>query len=204
MMKRFLILTMVLAVCMAAMVCTAGATGTSLMYVKTGDGGPVNVRSGPSRSSTAVGQVAYGESVLVDWSYAGNDGWSKVVWGSYGDAYVMSRFLVSEKPAPFTPTPQPQPQPQPAETDTRAYSTVSQLNTLVENAKTVDPYYITVRSTRASGWVYLRWFPSRSSKELATYGDGKTLRVIAELKDWVQVEDPDNGKTGFLYKSYIR
>ena len=24
-----------------------------------------------------------------------------------------------------------------------------------------------------------------------------------ELKDWYQVEDPDTGKTGFLYKSYV-
>lgn len=96
MIKRILILTMALAICLT--VCSvASATGTSLAYVKTGDGGPVNVRSQPSRSSEAIGRVAYGDSVIVDWSYAGNDGWSRVVWGSYGDAYIQSRFLVSEK-----------------------------------------------------------------------------------------------------------
>jgi len=202
MIKRFLILTMALAICLT--VCSvAGATGTSIAYVKTGDGGPVNVRSYPSRSADAIGKVAYGDSVLVDWSYAGNDGWSRVVWGSYGDAYIQSRFLVGEKPAPFNPQPQPQPQPADEETDIRAYSSVKKLNTIVQNARFVTPYDITVTPTRASGWVYLRWFPSRNAKEVATYGDGKTLRVIAELKDWYQVEDPDNGNTGFIYKSYV-
>lgn len=202
MIKRILILTMALAICLT--VCSvASATGTSLAYVKTGDGGPVNVRSQPTRSSEAIGRVAYGDSVIVDWSYAGNDGWSRVVWGSYGDAYIQSRFLVSEKPAPFNPQPQPQPQPAEEETDIRAYSSVKMLNTIVQNARFVEPYNITVTPTRASGWVYLRWFPSRNAKELATYGDGKTLRVISELKDWYQVEDPDTGKTGFLYKSYV-
>ena len=147
--------------------------------------------------------AVYGESVLVDWSYAGNDGWTRVVWGSYGDGYIMSRFLVGEKPAPYNPQPQPQPQPAEEETDIRAYSSVKMLNTIVQNARFVEPYNITVTPTRASGWVYLRWFPSRNAKELATYGDGKTLRVISELKDWYQVEDPDTGKTGFLYKSYV-
>ena len=202
MIKRILILTMALAICLT--VCSvASATGTSIAYVKTGDGGPVNVRSYPSREAEAIGKVAYGESVLVDWSYAGNDGWTRVVWGSYGDGYIMSRFLVGEKPAPYNPQPQPQPQPAEEETDIRAYSSVKMLNTIVQNARFVEPYNITVTPTRASGWVYLRWFPSRDAKELATYGDGKTLRVISELKDWYQVEDPDTGKTGFLYKSYV-
>ena len=207
MIKKALILALALMLCLTAFAVTAGAEG-EIMYVKTGDGGPVNVRSGPGKNYDAIGKLNYGDSVFVDWSYAGNDGWSRVVWGSYGDAYIMSRFLVSYEPDPYNPQPAPQPQPSPSgedtETDIRAYKSVKKLNTIVQNAKFVEPYEITVTPTRASGWIYVRWFPSRDSKEIGTYADGKVLRVIAELKDWYQVEDPDNGRTGFIYKSYLK
>ena len=200
MMKRILVLAMVLAVCLTAVVWTAGADAVE-MYVKTGDGRTLNVRSGPGLEYDMIGSLNYGDRVLVDTGFVGNTGWTAVVWGSYGTAFVMSRFLVSEKPAPYSPTPG---VPTDTDTDIRAYSTVNKMNTIVDNARFVEPYMITVTPTRASGWVYLRWFPSRNAKEMATYGDGKQLRVIAELKDWFQVEDPDTGKTGFLYKSYVR
>jgi len=199
-MKRILILTVMLALVLAAVAVPASAGGTTL-YVKTGDGGPVNVRNAPNRGAYSMGQVKYGDSVTIDPGFVGSD-WTAVV---YGDSigYVMSRFLVSEKPAPFTPSPDPSPK-KDSDTDVKAYSSVDKLNTIVAGARFVEPYEITVRPVRASGWVYLRWFPTRNAKEVATYGDGKILRVIAELKDWFQVEDPDSGRTGFLYTSYIR
>ena len=176
------------------------AAGTSTMYVKTDNGKSLYVRSSPWRGDNVIGSLKYGEAVGVDWSYAGNDGWTKVIWGSYGDGYVMSRYLVSEKPGPYVPSG--------GGSDKKAASTaesttVEQMNALVKGAKFVTPYEITVRPTRASGWVYLRWFPSRRSKEVTTLGKGAKLSVLAELKDWYQVEDPESGKIGFLYKSYI-
>ena len=36
--------------------------------------------------------------MLTDWSYAGNDGWTRVVWGSLGDGYIMSQFLSGSDP----------------------------------------------------------------------------------------------------------
>ena len=87
---------------------------------------------------------------------------------------------------------------------TKDASTVTQLNALVASAKKVEPYTVTVRPTRASGWVYMRWFPSRSANELATFGANYQLTVIAELKDWYQVSDPATGKVGFIYKSYVQ
>ena len=178
------------------------AAGTSTMYVKTDNGRALYVRSSPWRSDdNIIGSIKYGEAIGVDWSYAGNDGWTRVIWGSYGDAYVMSRYLVSEKPAPYKPSgggsgSKP--------SSTAESTTVDQMNTLVVGARSVTPYEITVRPTRASGWIYVRWFPSRRSKEVATYGRGSKLMVIAELKDWFQVEDPESGKIGFLYKSYVQ
>ena len=85
---------------------TAASANTSVMYVKTANGKSVNVRSAPSKNAEIIGTAAYGHSVLTDWSYAGNDGWTRVVWGSLGDGYIMSQFLVSTKPGP-KPTPDP-------------------------------------------------------------------------------------------------
>ena len=61
-----------------------------------------------------------------------------------------------------------------------------------------------MRPTRASGWVYMRWFPSKSAETLASLPANYELTVIAELKDWYQVSDPESGKVGFVYKSYVQ
>lgn len=72
-----LILTLVAASVAAALADTP--RGTSIMYVKTANGKPVNVRSGPGKNYDVIGSAPYGHSVLTDWSYAGNDGWTRVV-----------------------------------------------------------------------------------------------------------------------------
>ena len=118
----------------------------------------------------------------------------------------MSRYLVKNKPAPYDPSARPA---EPAAKsgrnfDSKAATTVEQINTLLAAAKTVEPYSVTVRPVRASGWVYMRWLPSKNAKLLATYGANQELTVIAELKDWYQVQDPSNGSVGFIYKSYIQ
>ena len=105
-MKKILALMLLVSLLAASVISTAAASawGTSVMYVKTENGRPVVVRSAPYKGDNVIGSVAYGDSVLVDWSYAGNDGWFKVVWGSKGDGYIMARFLVDYYPGK-APTP---------------------------------------------------------------------------------------------------
>lgn len=81
---------------------------------------------------------------------------------------------------------------------------MTQLNSLIASAKFVTPYTVTVRPARASGWVYMRWFPSKSAEAMATFPANYELDVIAELKDWYQVSDPESGKVGFVYQSYVQ
>ena len=81
---------------------------------------------------------------------------------------------------------------------------ISARTALIASAKYVEPYTVTVRPIRASGWAYMRWFPSRSAEAMATFGANYELTVIAELKDWYQVSDPATGKVGFIYKSYVQ
>ena len=185
--------TMLLVLLVSAAV--AESQGT-VMYVKTGDGLSLRVRSSMSTKNTSnvIGSLKYGEKVVI---YGRRDGWAMIDYGNR-TAYVMYRFLVKYKPEPFDPSKK--------ETsgDTRSYTTAAQLNTLLATAKAVTPYTVVVRPTRASGWVYLRWFPSRASREVATYNGYRELTVIAELKDWYQVSDPATGAVGFVYKSYIQ
>ena len=81
---------------------------------------------------------------------------------------------------------------------------VAQLNSLAASAKFVTPYTVTVHPTTAKGSVYVRWFPTKNAETLLTLADGYELTVISELTDWYQVSDPETGKVGFVYESYVK
>ena len=172
------------------------------MYVYTKNGKVLKVRSSMSTKddSNVIGTLPYGTKVVT---YGGNyNGWTLIDYGDgWTDAYVMYRFLSKTKPAPFNPSDNPK---QETGDPIKQASTVLQMNALIASAKYVEPYTVTVRPIRASGWAYMRWFPSRSAEAMATFGANYELTVIAELKDWYQVSDPATGKVGFIYKSYVQ
>ena len=198
------VISLVLAVMLLALTASAALAedqGT-VMYVYTKNGKVLKVRSSMSTKddSNVIGTLPYGTKVVT---YGGNyNGWTLIDYGDgWTDAYVMYRFLSKTKPDPFDPSIDPK---QDTKDPVREASTVAQLNDLIASAKVVDPYTVTVRPVRASGWAYMRWFPSRSAKEMATFSANYDLTVIAELKDWYQVSDPATGKVGFIYKSYVQ
>ena len=196
-----LVLSMMLLVLLAS-AALSESQGTD-MYVYTKNGKVLKVRSSMSTKddSNVIGTLAYGQKVVT---YGGNfNGWTLIDYGDgWGDAYVMYRFLSKTKPEPYNPSANPTQEP--TGDPIKAASTVIQMNDLVASARYVTPYTVVVRPTRASGWVYMRWFPSRSAKEVATFNGYHELTVIAELKDWYQVSDPDSGRIGFVYKSYVQ
>ncbi len=177
--------------------------GGRRMYVYSQDGEPVRVRSSMSTAdnSNVRGWLPYGTEVMAYGS--GTNGWYLIDYDDMGDSYMMARFLVGERPAPYNPD-KPVPTPGTNDFSTKDAATVAQMNTLVKSAKFVTPYSITVRPTRASGWVYLRWFPSKNAAEVATFNGYYELTVLAELKDWYQVSDPATGRIGYIYKSYVQ
>ncbi len=68
----------------------------------------------------------------------------------------------------------------------------------------MDPYIITLRATaRSNGVANVRWAPSKKSKLLAAYPSGTQMRVIAELKNWYQVEDLVTGAVGYVNTAYV-
>ena len=191
-----LILT-VMILATAASAALAESQGTE-MYVYTENGKGLTVRSTMNTTdNNFVDSLPYGSKVFAYGSP--KPGWTYIEFGGKS-GYVMSRFLVKSKPAPHDAGPATNS----GSFDTKAAVSVEQINTLVASAKAVTPYSVTVRPTRSSGWVYMRWLPSRNAAQMAVFGANHQLTVIAELKDWYQVQDPETGKVGFIYKSYIQ
>ena len=188
MLKKLMVLLTVVALMAASLASVASAaSGTSIMYVKTDNGKSVTVRSAPSRSSEAIGYVKYGGEVLTDWSYAGNDGWTRIVWGSRGDGYIMSRFLVSEKPDPSS---------NPSKEKEKLEKELASERDLTE------PFYIAIRTTRSSGWINFRSGPSKTTSRISSFGDGKELIAVGETTNWYRAQDPDTNKVGYIHKTY--
>ena len=188
------IISLVLAVMMMALLASAAlaeSQGTTY-YVYTQNGKGLNVRSSMSTKddSNVIGSLAYGTKVII---YGVREGWAMIDYANT-TGYVMYRFLSKTKPSTDK-------KPTDAAKDA---STVAQMNALIASAVFLDPYMVTVRPVRASGWVYMRWFPSQSAGTMATFSANYELMVIAELKDWYQVSDPATGKVGFIYKSYVQ
>ena len=197
-MKKLISMMVALILILTAMTFVTSASATcSEMYVVSKNGKGVNVRAAPSKQAAVLRQVAYGETVLVDWSYAGNDGWTKVVWGGRGDGYIMSRFLVDYDPGK-APTPsKEEKEKQEAEAEKK------KLDKELKSERAVSEYfYIAARPTRASGWVNFRSGPSKTTSRISSFGDGKELLVMGETTNWYRVQDPDTQKVGYVHKSY--
>ncbi|MER1992506.1 MAG: SH3 domain-containing protein [Eubacteriales bacterium] len=199
-MKKILAALLVLALIAASVVTALADTpwGTSIMYVKTANGKPVNVRSGPGKEYQAIGSAAYGHQVLADWSYAGNDGWTKVVWGSMGDGYIMSRFLVDYDPGKA---------PEPSKEDKEKQEAEAEQKKLEKELKSEKPveeyFYVAARPARASGWVNFRTGPSKATSRISSFADGKELLVMGETTNWYRIQDPETQKVGYIHKNYV-
>ena len=195
MMKKLMILMMIATLLAVSVISVASASGTSVMYVRTANGKPVNVRSAPSKDAPIIGSLKYGEHIVADWSYAGNDGWTRVIYGGtgMGSAYIMSRFLVDQDPGPA-------PTPSPADEEKEAEKKLEkELNSeqMIE-----EPFYIAARPARVSGWVNFRSGPSKITSRIASYTDGKELIAIGETTNWYKAKDPETGYVGYIFKQY--
>ena len=216
--KKALIWFLVLAMMMPFMVSVARAeemTGYSEMYVKTDNGKELTVRAEPNKKAKAVGKVQYRQIVYWDWSYAGNDGWSRIAFGANNYGYVQSRYLVSEDPGPYkkatkapaTPKPTkapatPKPTTDPKKQAEELKKQQAELDKELKSEKEVGPFYIQVRTKRATGWVNFRVGPSTITSKITSFASGKELIVLGETKSWYRAKDPETNKVGYIYKSY--
>ncbi len=203
------IFTLILAAVLAALtLCTAAFaedqeidTTAGYYYVYTENGKGLNVRKTPG--GDVVGSLKYGSKIYCYYLDVGS-GWALIDfaydqqpygYGTYA-CYVSTRYLRKSKPPARTS------ESQPAAARTTTTTRLSDINTEFKSAQKVTPYTVTVRPSRASGWVNMRWAPSTEAEIQATYKQNDKLLVISELKNWYQVEDPNTGRVGFIMKSF--
>jgi len=203
--KRFLSLALIaMLLAMVFPVSLAGAEWT--MYVYTDNGKSLNVRRDPATGNNIIGSLKYGEAISVRMTMA--NGWTAINWAS-GDgyvAYVQSRFLVNYKPAPKSSSSSSSSQNTSGNSSASTSNLTKAFNDMNAEFKTgvrVSPYTVIARPARASGWVNLRWAPNTEAERIATCPQGKELTVLAELKNWYQVQDPATGMIGFISRQYV-
>ncbi len=199
---------------LASTVPVAMADSGSFMYVKTSNGKALTVRAEPSKKAKSVGKVQYRQQVWWDWSYAGNDGWSRIAFGANNYGYVQSKYLVSEDPGPYkkatkAPTKKPTKAPatpkstvDPKKQAAELKKQQAELDKELKSEKEVDSFYIQVRTKRATGWVNFRVGPSTITSKITSFASGKELIVLGETKSWYRAKDPETNKVGYIHKSY--
>lgn len=172
-------------------------------YVYTENGKNLYVRSTPG--GEIVGSLKYGTKIYCYYRDGGN-GWALIDYyynnpgygyGTYA-AYISSRYLRKNKPPARNSGSSSSSSASSASADVTA-----EINAEFKSAKKVTPFIVTVRPTRASGWVNLRWAPSKSAELMATYKQNEKLLVIKETNNWYQVEDQDTGNVGFISKQFV-
>ena len=169
-------------------------------YVYTENGKGLNVRDTPG--GDVVGSLKYGTKIYCYYRDGGN-GWALIDftydkpgygYGTYA-AFISSRYLRKSKP-PAIPS-------SGSSSSSGSADFAAEVNAEFRSAKKVTPFSVTVRPTRASGWVNMRWAPSKSAEVMATYKQNATLLVIKETNNWYQVEDQDTGDVGFISKQFV-
>ena len=206
-MKKILSLLLMITLLATAIIPFASAQDDSTpaeagyYYVYTENGLELAIRDEPSFHGKRVGWLKYGARIYVD-AFT-NENWALITYhydkpgygpGDYA-AWVNRRFIQKTKPAS-------KPSSGSSGSSTSG-DALTEINTQFKSAKMVDEYTITVRPTRVTSWVNLRWAPTKKSELMATYRANDKLIVICEMTDWLQVRDPDTGNVGFLNKVFV-
>lgn len=159
-------------------------------FVYTENGKSLNVRSSPG--GKVIDQVAYGTKVVV-FEFEDSDSWALIHYGSPDrDGWVMTRYLVLNKPGSKKPS-----------TPQVVDDTLAMVNAQFQKMKSVTPYQVKARPSRAGGFVNMRWAPSTDVHVIQRCYNGYELSVIAQNSAWAQVEDRATGRVGFMSRKYL-
>lgn len=184
-MKRSLIALLVLILLLTA-VCSAAPAEGKIMYVKTANGGMLNMRTSPESGNNIITRIPYAGTVTVISEYDKN--WSVIEYtGIANPGYVQTQFLTDKKPDSYT-----------GETlqNGQVYKTFTGM--------TMDRWYAAkVQTFKGSKEVSLRWSPTSNGTVMRKIPVDQTVTVIAEGKDWYQVLDESTGMVGFMPSKYL-
>ena len=193
----------VIALVLILTVCASAFAETK--WIKTGNGKPANGRREPSKDSELIGYAFYGEQVQTDGQPV--NGYTYLLDGYW----VLSSFLVNYDPGEFVPSTKPNTNSDSSgksgKTDSSGSNNAGLQSAIVTEfkaARFVTPYAVTTYHKRSSGLINMRWAPSKKSALIHAYSSGEPLMVLAELKDWYQVQDPDTGWVGFVRSDFLQ
>lgn len=188
--KRLIALVSVVMLITALLPLTGATALIGPQYVSTANGKGLYLRTAPSTSADIILTIPFG-AMVDSYEYYDNS-WGYVSYnGNYG--YAMSRYFSSEKPS-YRPSPNP----------TRAPSggggsaTGNMFNGFVKTS-----YYASVKPSTPSGFVNLRWAPSKNQAIEGTYYAGYSLKVLATNGTWSQVLDESTGTCGFMMSGFL-
>ena len=187
--KRLLSIVAILLLLAGLLPVSAGVAELGLIgpqYVNTANGKGLYMRTGPSKNYDIITSIPFGAQVD---SYEYYDGtWGYVTYRGYS-GYCMARYFSSYKPDKPVPTP------------THSGGGTSTGNLYNGFAKT--SYYASVRPSTPSGYVNMRWAPSKNQAIEGTYYSGQTLLVLAQNGEWAQVYDESTKTSGFMMLAFL-
>ena len=69
-------------------------------------------------------------------------------------------------------------------------------------AKAVEPYTIALKPARVTGWVNMRWAPSKQAPVMSNFPAKTQMTVLKETPNWLQVEYAATGDVGYINRAY--
>lgn len=194
MLKRILSLMlaalMVLAVCLTA-ASAEEAEESSVYYVYTENGKPLNVRNAPN--GEVIGTLNYGEQVNVR-SFMNNN-WALINYMNDTPGYINTRFLIDIPPEELKKLLE-------EEMNSNTGDPLTDIDAEFASAVDVEDYKITARPARVTSVVNMRWIPSETGRIIGQYKATEELIVMKEMNHYLQVKDPDNGDVGYIHKKF--
>ena len=158
----------------------------SYYYVSTSNQGPLNLRESKSTKSNAIKSIPYGTEVMI-YDYAPGDTWVLCNYDG-AEGYVMTRYLSGTKPSGKAKT----------TATTENGSEYGQYKRMEAAC-----YYATVKPSTPTGYVHMRWAPSKSEPVMADFHNGDVLKVLNQDANWCQVYNETDGTCGWMMRRFL-
>ena len=173
------LLALVLVAALCAPLLVSAYADAMVYYVNTANKKSLNMRSSTDLGNNILTSIPNGAAVVV-YEFLNSNTWAHIGYGGR-DGYVMTRYLSLTPPST-----------QPSTTESLSFKDFK------------STYYLaSVKPSTPSGYVNMRWAPSKSTAVHDIYYSGSTLQVIAESKPWCQVYDTQKNICGFMMKEFL-
>ena len=173
------LLALVLVAALCAPLLVSAYADAMVYYVNTANKKSLNMRSSTDLGNNILTSIPNGAAVVV-YEFLNSNTWAHIGYGGR-DGYVMTRYLSLTPPST-----------QPSTAEILSFKDFK------------STYYLaSVKPSTPSGYVNMRWAPSKSTAVHDIYYSGSTLQVIAESKTWCQVYDTQKNICGFMMKEFL-